>query len=632
MLAICTTVIANSANAQPNFNTLESIANQSNLLDSSHITVGVYPVSISGSVDHVYVANAHSNTISVIDTPTNEVIKTIPVGKNPSDIAGGGRYLYVANSGQCCPPDPDSNTISMIDPTANIVKPTNITVGKGPIQLFPHNGYLYVPNSESDTVSVINKTTDTVVETIPVGDGPRYMTSKSLNRSSDYIYVVSTSHNISVINTTANTNKVIDSIHVPSPSEIHAGKNYVYVISFNDTVSVIDPTTNEVNSTIAVGEVPTYITGSGDDVYVANYGSNTISVINSTTNQVYDNITVGKNPGYISSGGKADSVYVSNYGSNTISVINPANNTVKTTIPVGKGPDYIFDNDELNVIYVANIESGTVSVINRETNKVLAGVTFDINPVSTGQINCNDLDAPTNIYLYVSSGTRCTAKGNKGFEFSSWVENLGNNSTKTINASITSGSPWVSFLDIFGVKSDDPSATLYVNRFGNFTANFKSLPPPLPTAYWASLFTVVATALIGSLLIPAALGWFKSRRQTSRLKFYHQGMASLFEDGKSDEKDTARLNTLNNEISDAYSEGKINNEQYAKLKKDISVLYHEIFNKKLDSLKKSPGDDVGREVLLDEMKKEITDAYSKDKITELHYNLLNEMIVKMISR
>jgi hypothetical protein len=106
-------------------------------------------------------------------------------------------------------------------------------------------------------------------------------------------------------------------------------------------------------------------------------------------------------------------------------------------------------------------------------------------------------------------------------------------------------------------------------------------------------------------------------------------LTSLYDDGKLDERDIIRLNTLNNNITDAYSEGKVNNEQYANLKREISVLYQEIFNKRLDSLKKSPEVDGN---LTDKIKDDITDAYSKGKITELHYNILNERISKMIAK
>jgi hypothetical protein len=98
--------------------------------------------------------------------------------------------------------------------------------------------------------------------------------------------------------------------------------------------------------------------------------------------------------------------------------------------------------------------------------------------------------------------------------------------------------------------------------FGNFTAYFKVLPPTVPAEYIASLFTVVVTAIVGSLLIPYAISWFKSRKQTSRLNSFHQQMATIYADGKVDENDTDKLDKLNKNISDSYAAGKITNDQY----------------------------------------------------------------------
>jgi hypothetical protein len=106
----------------------------------------------------------------------------------------------------------------------------------------------------------------------------------------------------------------------------------------------------------------------------------------------------------------------------------------------------------------------------------------------------------------VSSGTECVAKPNNGYEFASWVETFDDNSIRTINASSTSGSPWTSFLDTFGIKSNDLAANLTINKFGNITAYLTILPPPVPKEYWTSLFTVVITALVGSLLSQQLLG------------------------------------------------------------------------------------------------------------------------------
>ena len=71
-----------------------------------------------------------------------------------------------------------------------------------------------------------------------------------------------------------------------------------------------------------------------------------------------------------------------------------------------------------------------------------------------------------------------------------------------------------------------------------------------------------------------------------------------------------------------YAKGKINNEYYANLKKQISILYEEIFKRRIDSLSKLPENDKGK--LLSEIKDDVSDAYSKERINELHYSLLKE--------
>jgi hypothetical protein len=180
----------------------------------------------------------------------------------------------------------------------------------------------------------------------------------------------------------------------------------------------------------------------------------------------------------------------------------------------------------------------------------LAGVTFDVTTARTGNIICDGLNAPINRPMYVVSGTKCIAEPNDGFEFSSWGETNGN-STRTINASNPSTSFWTILSKSLGIGLDDPAATLTVHQFGNFTAYFKALPPPVPADYWATLFSVIATALVGSLLIPAIIGWSKSKRQTSRLRSFHNQMTLLYEDNMLDENDISRLNSLHKNISES---------------------------------------------------------------------------------
>lgn len=226
--------------------------------------------------------------------------------------------------------------------------------------------------------------------------------------------------------------------------------------------------------------------------------------------------------------------------------------------------------------------------------------------------------------FYVWSGAECIAKPNKGFEFLSWEENLKNNSTQVLKVS-PSASILDSIADFFYIKLDEAEAKLNITKFGSFTANFKELPPPLPTEYWTTLFTVVVTALVGSWLTPTIIGWRKEKKQGRKLDYYHQEVRNLYSDDKLDKNDIGKIDGLKNNIADAYTRGKINNEQYGELMKDISIRYEEIFKKEIDSLNDGKNKNIDESRLYD-LRKSIEDAYLKGKMNQQHYtNLVNNI-------
>ena len=273
---------------------------------------------------------------------------------------------------------------------------------------------------------------------------------------------------------------------------------------------------------------------------------------------------------------------------------------------------------------MANFGSGTVSLIDSITNKVVAGVKFNVNPINSGYIECNNLKTPIGQYLYLYSGDKCTAKASKGFEFQSWQLNLNNNATLLLNTS-SSASTWDSFLDIFNLKKDKPEATISITKFGSFTANFKELPPPLPPEYWATLFGFVVTAILGTWLIPAIVRGIKSRSDIKNLNKYHERITWIYNDGKLDENDLGSLDHLRGSVSDDYARGKINKEHYENLEKEISSSYEEIYRKRLSIINPS---DKGAKEKIKELQDDILYAFSKGKINETHYNILKEKIAE----
>ena len=313
----------------------------------------------------------------------------------------------------------------------------------------------------------------------------------------------------------------------------------------NNTVSVINETNNKkIGNDIKVGNKPIAIGVNSGKVYVANSANNTVSVINETNNKKIGNdIKVGKGPSAI--GVTSGKVYVANSDDNTVSVINETNNAKIADIKVGKGPKAIGVDAFTNTIYVVNSDDNTVSVIDEKANKVVAGVTFNVKPFNAGRIECdkNNSSAPVDQQFYLWSGSECVAKPNHGFEFVSWQENLKGNSTQLLKVATTS-SFFDPVLNILHLMSDKPESTLNITRFGSFTANFKALPPAIPPEYVATLFAIVATAVVGSWLIPSIIGWISAKKQGSRLDHYHNEVKTLYDDRKLDKNDIEKLNNL----------------------------------------------------------------------------------------
>ena len=114
-----------------------------------------------------YVVNQRSNNVSVIDTATNMVVATVPVGAVPGWVAvtPDGKHAYVTNGNAGNPP----STVSVIDTATNMVVAT-VPVGLGPgaLAVTPDGKHVYVTiiyvtdTSVQGAVSVIDTATNTV--------------------------------------------------------------------------------------------------------------------------------------------------------------------------------------------------------------------------------------------------------------------------------------------------------------------------------------------------------------------------------------------------------------------------------------------------------------------------------------
>jgi len=151
--------------------------------------VNHYPAGVAVSADGrtAWTANSLSNSVSIIDLATGTV-RIVPAGANPYAVALGpdGRAAYVSNWGE--------NTLTVLD-TATGATLGTITVGEHPSALLVNRarGELYAADTDSDQISVVDLSTNTVSRTIdlapyqgaPVGSSPNAL---ALSPAGDVLY------------------------------------------------------------------------------------------------------------------------------------------------------------------------------------------------------------------------------------------------------------------------------------------------------------------------------------------------------------------------------------------------------------------------------------------------------------
>ena len=345
-------------------------------------TVGKNPNSIAFNPNDnkVYVANKGDNTVSVIDGRNNNdiVVAIFEVGNNPTsvNINEGQNIFYVVNNGD--------NTVTAIDMGNNLMShiliknianlfmgsnPSELNINKIPVGSHPsgiaidyddnNNQLLFVANTDSDTVSVIDGTKKEIKEQFKVG-------------------------------------------HKPRDIAIHTENNIMYVSnSMSNTVNIIDLENKSIKNITTEGKYPVGLTVNERTnlVYVANTDSNTVSVINGTTNKVDSTIKVGNSPNGVAVDANKNLVYVTNYRDDTISVIdaidqkNLGNININRDFP-GNGPTAIAVDSNNNLIYILNMFTDNISVIDTDL------ITDSIDPYQKYvTIVISAGDSPTDISL-----------------------------------------------------------------------------------------------------------------------------------------------------------------------------------------------------------------------------------------
>ncbi len=290
-------------------------------------------------------------------------------------------FVYVANEG--------TPSISVIDPTTNLVVDTILlNPSETPVQIAIPPGVprAYI-STDTGHVIVVDTNTNLVIDTIvlPLSvvsaeaiaatpDGSAvYVTAVDPTFSFFYVFAISTS-----TNTVTATIPPSGIATAASPQGIAITPNgqFAYIPNrTTSTVVVIDISTNTVFTTIPIPGIPTEydvaITPDGKFAYVTHFAASTVVVISTSSNTVVNTISLPYEPSDIVITPDGKTAYMIG-NAVFIMVLDIPTSTIVTSIPVANTTDLAVTPDG-KFVYAAQF-AGQVAVIDTSTNGVVTTI------------------------------------------------------------------------------------------------------------------------------------------------------------------------------------------------------------------------------------------------------------------
>jgi YVTN family beta-propeller protein len=374
--------VTNSANGTGLGTTVSVFDTTNTGAGSIPITVGSQPDSLFITPDgsQVFVANLDDNTVSVIDTVTNSVVKTYNVGMAPNSVAitPDGKQVYVANT--------NDSFVALINRTTEIVTP--IAVGSSAsnpscVSITPDGKKLFVGNFSSlfldkpkvygsaapmnnSSIQIIDTGSNSIIATIPSDStalGPLDIAITPTNTQAyvgnfygTAITVIDAENDSSI---TVPQNLGPDAVAITPKGDKAFVTNYGHQSAVGNIVYVIEtanpggtPFPISVGSGLFVGPTLVAITPDGSKAYVVDYNDGSPNVGTLITIDTMSNVVVGLpiplgiGPNAIAITPDGSQVYVANFGGdftpeNTVSIVYTANNTLGSPVIVGDAPTMI---------------------------------------------------------------------------------------------------------------------------------------------------------------------------------------------------------------------------------------------------------------------------------------------------
>lgn len=253
----------------------------------------------AGAQPFAYVVSARSDALSrglqvltVIDLATRRKVASIPLGDGclclfeNAAVSSDGSRIYVSNF--------FSNTVSVFDTASqSVVRTLNVQTAPGSLAVSPDGTRLYVTiatPSEGFSVQVLDIESGSTVTTIPL-EVPQSGSGIALTPDGTRLYVSNQAvgaSNVKVIDTTINAvMATIDTPSVPRGVDVVPNGLFAYVaVQQANALAVISTATNTVAATVPVGTAPlnVRVLPSADRAYVST--SEHLAIVRTDTHTV----------------------------------------------------------------------------------------------------------------------------------------------------------------------------------------------------------------------------------------------------------------------------------------------------------------------------------------------------------
>lgn len=262
-----------------------------------------------------------SSTTTTAHPALPAIVATVPIG-NPRSVAFDGLDAWATASA--------TDSIDRIDSTSNLVT-ASVPVGTNPQAAAFGMSSVWVAGSDAQSVTRVDPVTETATATIALDGRPAMIAV-----GGSHVWVAA--HNgattsIAKIDPTSNT--VIATIPIALTSAIAYDAGSLWATNLTlGTVTRISGTTNALEASIPVGQYLLGIAATDDGIWVASRFPNKASLIDPASNSVVTTVPLPTEPGGLAVDG--DSLYVTGgFSPAFLTVLDSQSGAVTDSLPLG---------------------------------------------------------------------------------------------------------------------------------------------------------------------------------------------------------------------------------------------------------------------------------------------------------